>query len=558
MGVFGNPYNGSRGWLLHFSADLATEYAPGAFGWDDTAAIVPTSMVPSYTGTSSYLIFTKYNNYAGTCCDFADGTNKIAILDPYATQVESHPSSNGLLVMKEVMTMLGPTPDPDFRPQFPNAVREWCINTAAVDPFTDSVLCPSEDGHLYRWDLSTNSLSQSVSLTPGVSEPYVPTIVGPDGTVFTLNGGTLFAVGKFLSNISLQVSSTSPVFSQPVTLTATVTGTGPAPTQTVSFYDGSTLLGSNDVDSSGQASITISNLAAGPRSITAVYSGDANYIPRTSAATSVTVSPDTTSTGLTSSPNPSSGAPVTFIATVAADSPGIGVPTGTVTFRTAKNVLAVVPLDSAGHASFTTSLLNGGSTTVTAIYNNTDGNYITSSGSTVQQVNKIMTATTLASSLNPSESGSSVTLTATVSSSSTVNAGTVTFKDGRIVLAVVPVDSSGVATFTSSSLSVGSHKIIAIYSGSDTVNGSVSQVVQVVNPAGAAFTSTALLRGGTPNLTAAAIAASSENLDLLAHELRTSTASSIVTESTLGVHPRQTTSHSLLDLRSLEQLFAVL
>ena len=514
-------------------------------------------MVPSYTGTSSYLIFTKYNNYAGTCCDLADGTNKIAILDPYATQVESHPSSNGLLVMKEVMTMLGPTPDPDFRPQFPNAVREWCINTAAVDPFTDSVLCPSEDGHIYRWDLSTNTLSQSVSLTPSVSEPYVPTIIGPDGTTFTLNGGTLFAVGKFLSNISLQVSSTSLVFSQPVTLTATVTGTGPALTQTVSFYDGSILLGSNGVDGSGQASITISNLAGGLRSITAVYSGDANYIPRTSAATSVTVSPDTTSTGLTSAPNPSSGDPVTFTATITADAPGTGIPAGTVTFKTAKNVLAVVPLDSTGHASLTTSTLNSGSITVTAIYNNTDGNYITSGGSTVQQVNKIMTTTTLTSPLNPSESGSSVTLTATVSSSSTVNAGTVTFKDGRIVLAVVPVNSSGVAIFTTSSLSVGSHKIIAIYSGNSTLNDSGSNpVVQVVNPSGAALTSTGSLPGDTPNLTALAIAESSESLDLLTHELRTSTASSILADSTLGAHPKQPTSQSALDLWSLEQLFA--
>ena len=46
FGVLGNPFNGSRGWLLHFSADLATEYAPGAFGWDDTAAIVPTRWCP--------------------------------------------------------------------------------------------------------------------------------------------------------------------------------------------------------------------------------------------------------------------------------------------------------------------------------------------------------------------------------------------------------------------------------------------------------------------------------------------------------------------------------
>ena len=89
-------------------------------------------MVPSHTGSSSYLLFTKYNNYAGL--DGGDGVNKIAVLDPNATMVEPHASSNGLLVMQEVLTIAGPTPDPEFINQYPDAVREWCINTAAVDP----------------------------------------------------------------------------------------------------------------------------------------------------------------------------------------------------------------------------------------------------------------------------------------------------------------------------------------------------------------------------------------------------------------------------------------
>ena len=137
FGIFGNPANGSRGFMLHFSSDLTVEKAPGGFGWDNTAAVVPASMVPSYTGTSSYLLFTKYNNYANAGNDSGDGVNRIALLDPNATQVDAHASSNGMLIMREVLTVIGPTAAVETRSaSLPDAVREWCINTAAVNPAT--------------------------------------------------------------------------------------------------------------------------------------------------------------------------------------------------------------------------------------------------------------------------------------------------------------------------------------------------------------------------------------------------------------------------------------
>ena len=207
-GVLGNPFNGSRGWMLHFSSDLTQTRTPGAFGWDSTASVVPASMVPTYTGTSSYLIFTKYNNYAGL--DGGDGVNRIAVLDPNATMVEPHASSNGLLVMKEVLTIAGPTPDPEFIAQYPDAVREWCINTAAVDAGTMSVMVNSEDGKLYRWNLSTNTLSETVTLTSGIGEAYTPTIIGTDGTVYAINGAILNAVGRRTAGtVSISIGNAS-------------------------------------------------------------------------------------------------------------------------------------------------------------------------------------------------------------------------------------------------------------------------------------------------------------------------------------------------------------
>src|SRR5262249_18578212 len=74
FGVRGNPDTGT-GFMLHFSADLATAKLPSIFGWDYTAAIVPTYMVKGYRGSSSYLLFSKYNNYSTSLF-------RNAILDP--------------------------------------------------------------------------------------------------------------------------------------------------------------------------------------------------------------------------------------------------------------------------------------------------------------------------------------------------------------------------------------------------------------------------------------------------------------------------------------------
>jgi hypothetical protein len=191
FGVLENLYgsNNNRGWLLHFNGTLVQTKLPGAFGWDDTASIVPASIVSSYHGSSSYLLMTKYNNYAG---NRGDGVNKIAILDPQNGMTDP---ISGATVMREVLTIAGPTPDPSFTNAHPKAVREWCINTAAVDASTKSVLANNEDGNLYRWDLTSNTFSETNVLTTGIGQAYTPTIVGVDGTVYVLNNASLFAVG---------------------------------------------------------------------------------------------------------------------------------------------------------------------------------------------------------------------------------------------------------------------------------------------------------------------------------------------------------------------------
>lgn len=190
-GVLEDPIgsNHYRGWLLHFNGTLTQTKIPGAFGWDDSASIVYASLVPSYTNGSPYLVMTKYNNYAGAG---GNGINKIAVLDPRNT--ETDPIS-GATVMNEVLTHAGVTPDASNTNKYPGAVHEWCINSAAVDTFSKSILANSEDGKIYRWDLTSNTFTQTNVLTSGLGEAYTPTIVGVDGTVYAINNAILFAIG---------------------------------------------------------------------------------------------------------------------------------------------------------------------------------------------------------------------------------------------------------------------------------------------------------------------------------------------------------------------------
>jgi hypothetical protein len=129
---------------------------------------------------------TKYNNYEGI--GTGNGENKIAILDPNATETDP---VTGVTVMNEVLTILGPTSNSPLP-----GVKEWCINSAAVDIPGKAVMANSEDGNLYRWDLATNTLSQKVVLTSGIGEAYTPTVIGVDGTVYAINDAVLFAVGN--------------------------------------------------------------------------------------------------------------------------------------------------------------------------------------------------------------------------------------------------------------------------------------------------------------------------------------------------------------------------
>jgi len=236
-------------------------------------------------------------------------------------------------------------------------------------------------------------------------------------------------------------------------------------------------------------------LSAASHTITAIYSGDGNFNTSTSSNLIQTVNPASTTTTLISSVNPSTiNQNVTFTATVATVSPGAGVPTGTVTFTdtTTSTSLGTFPLDPSAQASVATSTLSAGSHAITATYNGAADFSGSTGGPLTQNVNLNASTTTLASSQNPSVSGQSVTLTATVSGSAGMPTGTVDFLDNGSPIATNVALVAGVATFTSGTLAVASHPLTAVYSGDPTYGGSTSNLItQVVNQADTTTTVTA-------------------------------------------------------------------
>jgi hypothetical protein len=187
-----------------------------------------------------------------------------------------------------------------------------------------------------------------------------------------------------------------------------------------------------------------------------------------------------TTTSISSSPNPSThGQAVTFTATVSSK---LGAPHDgeTVTFKKGTTVLGMGAL-TGGSASFTTSLLPVGANYIKAVYGGNSTLASSTSKAVQQVVSKATTTTTLASSQNPSNVGQSVTFTATVTPqfSGTVK-GTVTFYDGTTALKTVSV-IGGVAKFTTSTLTSGTHSITATYNGSVSFDGSSAWLTQTVN-----------------------------------------------------------------------------
>ncbi len=185
------------------------------------------------------------------------------------------------------------------------------------------------------------------------------------------------------STTTTLAASTNPsTFGSSVTFTATITPSPAGPTMmgSVSFYDGSVLLGTSPVmwsGSTGMGGLVVSSLLAGSHAITAAYSGDANHSPSTSSALTQTVNKFAPTVGGMAFSGAVYGQPIPLVGGVGGT--GSVAPTGTITFSTGGTdlgsaALAPVVPGNAARGTLTVSTLGVGSNPISVSYGG-DGNY---------------------------------------------------------------------------------------------------------------------------------------------------------------------------------------
>ncbi|WP_435747079.1 Ig-like domain-containing protein [Nocardioides sp. SYSU DS0663] len=320
-------------------------------------------------------------------------------------------------------------------------------------------------------------------------------------------------VDRAATELDLESSAPRSVFGQPVTFTATVAVVAPgagAPSGTVTFTDGSTVLGTAEISSATdfRATLTTDDLRVAQHAIVATYDGDENFLGSSRSITQ-RVDRAQTSTVVTSSANPAqSGQGVTFEAEVTPVAPGAGAPSGTVTF-TVNGAPLGEPAEVVDGTATSTAFasLSPGTYAIRATYSG-DGNFVTSSGGldqgAGQEVTKAATEMTVVSShAEPAPFGEPVTFTSTVTAVGPATgrpSGVVQLWDGPVLLGASNLSPAGPrsaeAEVVTTALTPGTHEIRAVYVGSFNFHGQVASTTQSV---GQVPTVTGVQSSGAPS-----------------------------------------------------------
>jgi hypothetical protein len=285
----------------------------------------------------------------------------------------------------------------------------------------------------------------------------------------------------FDAAIKLTFGSTTLTYPGTTTETVCITpATSAAATGTVKLYDGSNLLTTLTLGSNGCVKWNITPpLSAGIHSMTASYSGDKNNPSGVSAPTILTV--NTASVQIV----PACGPPGVPYGGSYQCAVGViyylGVANGAITFSYDHAAPVTVPLNPFGVATFVLTKPALGSHQIVLNYA-AQGNFGAASPVTVPfNVVVAPVSVGLKASTQSTTSGKPVTFTATVTSPSAgpPSTGTVSFYNGSALLGSAPVNSGGIASYTTSALPVGNDNIKATYNGSTDYGTATSSTVTV-------------------------------------------------------------------------------
>ena len=274
-----------------------------------------------------------------------------------------------------------------------------------------------EEGAFMSIRQSVNATFSGVSLTPGSGTQQVVASYAGDAN-YAASTSAPIALQAAQGTPAVVVTATSASITEGWPLTVTVTGGGLVPTGSVIVYDGSALLGTFTLNNAGVATVFATTLALGANSITAVYSGDTNYVAVTSAPLMLTVTaPGATASTVAVKPASSTviaGQALSVSVTVAGPS-GSANPTGSVNLSSGSYSAWQSLTGGAATFSVPAGVFSSGSNTLTASYPG-DPTYAASKATATVTVSPIAAAIPAPSAI---AAGASATATVTFTASST-------------------------------------------------------------------------------------------------------------------------------------------
>lgn len=287
------------------------------------------------------------------------------------------------------------------------------------------------------------------------------------------------------TSVTLLSSANPSVAGTPITFSANVVSRGQSATGSVTFLDGSAVLGVAPVVG-GTANLSVKSLAAGQHTIIAQYGGDGGTQVSTSSVL-LQVFQQQTLAALVSSLNPAlTVQSITLAATV-----GNGAnATGTLSFFDGSIGIGTAAVGSDGSASITLPSLSAGTHLLSARYSGDSYNLSSISGTLNEVVQLRPTTASMTASSNGYLDGQQVTLVAVVHyTGPVVPTGTVTFTANGQVLGTSSVSAAAAATLTLEP-TASRYDILATYSGDGIYNGAQTAQYTIMKGSSTSFSLT--------------------------------------------------------------------